>query len=112
MTPDDLDRVLSTDDNLEPSSDFVMNVMAAVRLSDVEPPALTFPWLRFMAGLTASSVMAAAGTILLLRSETALATVMAPLAQLAAVAPKLGYAAAAVLLSLGLASVPRLLSRG
>ena len=109
MTPDDLDRVLSTDDNLEPSSDFVMNVMAAVRLSDVEPPALTFPWLRFMAGLTASSVMAAAGTILLLRSETALATVMAPLA---AVAPKLGYAAAAVLLSLGLASVPRLLSRG
>jgi hypothetical protein len=111
MTPDDLDRILSTDDNLEPSSDFVMSVMAAVRLPDAEPPALTFPWLRFTAGLTASGVMAAAGTTLLLRSGTALTTVTAPLAQLAAVAPELGYAAAAVLLSLGLASVPRLLSR-
>jgi len=111
MTPDELDRVLSSEDELEPSSDLVTNVMAAVRSPDAEPPALGFPWLRFAAGVAASGVMALAGTVLLLRSGPALATVTAPLAPLAAVAPELGYAAAAVLLSLGLASLPRLLTR-
>ena len=106
MTPDELDRVLSSEDELEPSSDLVTNIMAAVRSPDAEPPALGFPWLRF-----ASGVMALAGTVLLLRSGPALATVTAPLAPLAAVAPELGYAAAAVLLSFGLASLPRLLTR-
>jgi hypothetical protein len=33
MTPDDLERILSSEDLLEPSSDFAMDVMAAVRLS-------------------------------------------------------------------------------
>ena len=111
MTPDELDRVLSSEDELEPSSDLVTNVMAAVRSPDAEPPALGFPWLRFAAGVAASGVMALAGTVLLLRSGPALATVTAPLVPLAAVAPEFGYATTAALLSLGLASVPRLLTR-
>lgn len=111
MTPDELDRVLSSEDELEPSSDLVTNVMAAARSPDAEPPALRFPWLRFAAGVAASGVMALAGTVLLLRSGPALATVTAPLVPLAAVAPEFGYATTAALLSLGLASVPRLLTR-
>ena len=111
MTPDELDRVLSSEDELEPSSDFVTNVMALARSPDAEPHTLRFPWLRFAAGVAASGVMALAGTVLLLRSGPAVATVTAPLAPLAAVAPEFGYATTAVLLSLGLASVPRLLTR-
>jgi hypothetical protein len=111
MTPDDLDRILSSEDDLEPSSDFSTDVMATVRWPETEPRSLTFPWFRFAAGLAASGVMAAAGTVLLLRSGPALIAVTAPLAPLAAVAPEFGYATAAVLLSLGLASVPRLLAR-
>jgi hypothetical protein len=62
-----------------------------------------------MAGLVASGVMAAAGTALLLVSEPALEAMTVPLAPLAAVTPDLGYATAAVLVSLGLATLPRLL---
>jgi len=111
MTPDDLDRILSSEDDLAPSSGFARNVMAAVRRRDAAPPALRFPWLRFAAGVAASGVMAAAGTVLLLRSAPALAAMTAPLAPLATVAPELGWAAAAAILSLGLAFAPRLLAR-
>jgi hypothetical protein len=110
MTHDDLDRILSSEDPLEPSSHFAMSVMDVVRRSQAEPPPLQFPWLRFVAGVGASAVMAAAGTVLLLPSGPALTAVAASFAPLAAVAPELGYATAAVLLGLGLASVPRLLA--
>ena len=111
MTPDELERILSAEDDLEPSSGFAARVLAAVRRPDAEPPALRFPWLRFAVGVAASGVMALAGTVLLLRSGPALATVTAPLAPLATAAPEFGYATTAVLLSLVLASVPRLLAR-
>jgi hypothetical protein len=55
--------------------------------------------------------MAAPGTVLLLLSAPALTAMTAPLAALGALTPELGYAAAAVLVSLGLASLPRLLFR-
>jgi hypothetical protein len=111
MTPDELERILSAEDGLEPSSGFAAGVLAAVRRPGAATPPLRFPWLRFAAGVAASGVMAVAGTVLLLRSGPALATVTAPLAPLAAAAPVFGYATAAVVLSLGLASVPWLLAR-
>jgi hypothetical protein len=111
MTPDDLDRILSSEDFVEPSSDFAMDVMAAVRQQAAEPSPLRFPWFRFAAGVAASGVMAASGTVLLLRSGPALAAMAAPLTHLASVTPELGYATAAVVVSLGLASLPRLLLR-
>jgi hypothetical protein len=111
MTQDELDRILAGEDPLEPSSAFAMDVMAAVRRLAEEPPPLRFPWLRFIAGLAALSVMAAAGAVLLLWFGPALKPMTAPLTQIAAVAPELGYAAAAVLLSLGLVTLPRLLAR-
>jgi hypothetical protein len=110
MTPDDVDRILSAEDQLVPSSHFAMEVMAAVR-RPAEPPPLAFPWFRFVAGVAALVVMAAAGTVLVLRAGPALAPVAAPFESLTAIAPELGYAMAATLLSLGLAAVPRLLAR-
>src|SRR5258708_3997794 len=87
MTPEDLDRILSSEDLLEPSSDFEMDVMAAVRRQAAESSPLQFPWFRFVAGLAASGAMAAAGTVLLLRSAPALAAMTAPLAALGAFTP-------------------------
>jgi hypothetical protein len=110
MTPDEVDRILSAEDQLVPSSHFAMEVMAAVR-RPAEPPPLIFPWFRFIAGVVALVVMAAAGTVLLLRAGPSLTPVAAPLEPLATVAPELGYAMAATLLSVGLAAVPRLLAR-
>jgi hypothetical protein len=110
MTPEDLDRILSSEDLLEPSKRFAMDLMTEVRRHVAESTPVPFPWFRFVAGLAASVVMAAAGTILLPLPAPALAGITAPLAALGMVTPELGYAAAAVLVSLGLASVPRLLS--
>jgi hypothetical protein len=111
MKPDDLDRILSWETPVEPSSDFAMHVMAAVRRQAAESPPRPFPWLRFAAGLAASGVMAAAGTVLVPRSESTLAALAASLTPFAAVTPELGYATAAVLVSLGLASLPWLFAR-
>jgi hypothetical protein len=111
MTPDELDRILSSEDLLEPSADFAMDVMARVRLQAAEPSPLLFPWFRVVTGLAASGVIAAAGAVFLLRFGPALAAVVAPLAQLVAFTPELGYAVAAVLVSLALASLPQLLFR-
>jgi hypothetical protein len=55
--------------------------------------------------------MAAAGAVLLPAIGPALTATVAPLAQLAAVTPELGYATAAHLVSLAFASLPRLLFR-
>ena len=111
MTPDELDRILSSEDALEPSSDFTVDVMARVRQQAAEPSPLSFPWFRAATGLAASCVMAGAGAVLLLRSGPALAATVAPLAQLDAITPELGYATAALLVSLALGSLPRLLFR-
>jgi hypothetical protein len=111
MTPDNLDRILSSEDRLEPSSGFATKVMDAVRRQAAEPPPLPFPWFRFAVGLAACGVMAGTGTVLLPRFETSFAVMAGPLAPLADVGPELGYATAALLLSLGLAFLPRLIAR-
>ena len=111
MMPDDLDRILSSEDLLEASSGFTANVMEAVRRQASEPPPLRFPWLRFATGLVACGVMAMTGTVLMPRLETTFAAMITPLTPLGAVLPELGYAAAALLVSLGLAIAPRLLRR-
>jgi hypothetical protein len=108
MTPDDIDRILSSEESLEPSSGFAMNVMDAVRRQAEEPPPLRFPWSRFATGMGACGVMAWTGTFVLPRFAASLS---APLAALGAIVPQLGYAAGAVILSLGLAALPRLLAR-
>ncbi len=110
MTPGEIDRILSSEDMLTPSSNFVTETMAAIRQQASEPSYLPFPWFRFAAGLVASGGMAATGTVILSRVEPVWGALAAPLAQLGRVAPELGYAAAAILVSLGLAFLPRLFS--
>ncbi len=102
-----LDRILSLDDVLEPSSGFPSSAMEAVRREAAAPASPPFPWARFGIGIAASGVMAA-GTLPLLDFQPALAGAFAPLA---AAAPELAYAAAALLVTLGFNSIPRVLSR-
>jgi len=51
MSDDDLDRILSRTDDLEPSSCFVKNVMDAVRQEASAPAPIAFPWKRALPGL-------------------------------------------------------------
>jgi hypothetical protein len=43
MTPEELDLILSSEDLLEPSSDFTVDVMARVRLQAAEPSPFVVP---------------------------------------------------------------------
>ena len=60
MTPEDLDRILMSDEALEPSSGFTARVMESVR----DPlPERRFPWVRFTVGFGTASVLACAGAL-------------------------------------------------
>src|ERR1700722_3976959 len=48
---DNLDHILSTDQNVVPSSAFVENMMAAVRREASTPVPISFPWWRVVPGL-------------------------------------------------------------
>jgi hypothetical protein len=50
MTQDDLDRTLSEETGMVPSTAFVGSVMAAVRREASAPPPIPFPWLRVLPG--------------------------------------------------------------
>ena len=93
---------------MEPSSGFASNVMDAVRREADATVTPGFPWVRFAIGLAASVGMAAAAAVFFLRFQAMSVAVFGPLA---AVAPELGYAAAALLAGLAFISLPRLLSR-
>jgi hypothetical protein len=108
---DDLDRILESDDSLEPSSGFASGVMDAVRRQAADAPSIPFPWARFSVGVAASVALAATGTVVLVRAEPALSAVATSLSPLAAVGPELGYAAMAVVASMALARLPRVFSR-
>jgi hypothetical protein len=105
MTTEDLDRILGSDDLIQPSSGFATAVMERVRQEASEPPALPFPWGRFALGLAASGVAAAAATALLMQNAPA---VLATLSPVASVAPELGWAAVSVLGGLLATRLPRL----
>src|SRR5262245_41191351 len=63
MRSDDLDRVLSTADDIVPSSGFVSGVMAAVRAEAQSPAPIPFPWTRMLIGLSACTAAIAAMAI-------------------------------------------------
>ncbi|SPF35072.1 hypothetical protein SBA4_1610015 [Candidatus Sulfopaludibacter sp. SbA4] len=54
MQDDDLDRVLSREEDIVPSSGFAGNVMDAVRSQASAPPPIPFPWGRAIPGLAAA----------------------------------------------------------
>jgi hypothetical protein len=108
---DDLDRILASDDSIEPSSGFASGVMDAVRRQAAEPPPIPFPWARFALGLAACVALAATGAVLLVRAEPVLLAVAATFSPLTTAGPELVYAAIAVIGSLALARLPRAFSR-
>ena len=54
MEHDDLDLLLSREEDLVPSSGFVAEVMDAVQREASTPPQIPFPWKRALAGLAGS----------------------------------------------------------
>lgn len=46
MNNDELDRILSQPDDIQPSSGFAVSVMDAVRAEAAAPPPIPFPWTR------------------------------------------------------------------
>lgn len=53
MSPDELHRALSAEEEIMPSSGFVANVMDAVRAEATAPPPIPFPWKLAIPGLAA-----------------------------------------------------------
>jgi hypothetical protein len=54
MWSDDLDLILSKQEEINPSSGFVVSVMNAVRREAAAPPRLPFPWKYALPGLVAA----------------------------------------------------------
>jgi hypothetical protein len=57
MKNDDMDRWLSKDPGIVPSSGFVLSVMDAVRSEASTPPPLRFPWKLALPGFVAAIVI-------------------------------------------------------
>jgi hypothetical protein len=57
MKHNDLDRILSTAEDIVPSSGFVNRVMDAVRLEAATPAPIPFPWKWAIAGLASWAVV-------------------------------------------------------
>jgi len=62
MTRDALDRILSAEDQIVPSSGFAASVMDAVRREAATPPPIPFPWKRALPGLVLG-IVALAGLL-------------------------------------------------
>ncbi len=59
MKPEELDRILSGDDDIVPASGLVASVMDLVRAEASAPPPIPFPWARLAWGLAAVLALAA-----------------------------------------------------
>jgi hypothetical protein len=53
MNMDELDRILSSETEIIPSSRFISSVMNSVRSEAAEPPPIPFPWKWAMPGIVA-----------------------------------------------------------
>jgi len=56
ISDDDIDRVLSREDEILLSSGFAVSVMDAVRREAAAPPPIPFPWKRALPGLVAGGL--------------------------------------------------------
>lgn len=105
---DELDRILSSEEPLIASSGFAGRVMDAVRESSETPLPLPFPWWRFSGGIAACLACTGSATLLVPRLQASLPAEAS--AQLSAVAPELGYAAALLVATLAAFGVQRTLA--
>jgi len=112
MRDDDLDRILSKEQEIIPSSGFVSSVMDAIQREEGAPPVIPFPWKRALPGLAAAGLamaaIFAAGVMLFAeRSETqqAPATLSSAFALVFEVWKTVGASWIALALALSFASV-------
>ena len=82
MTHGDIDRILSREEELLPSSGFAASVMDAVRREAALPPPIPFPWKRALPGLlvAALALIAVAGVFVAGLAQTIRHGVGGPLA--------------------------------
>jgi hypothetical protein len=79
---DDMNRILSREDEILPSSGFAASVMDAVRREAAAPPPIPFPWKRALPGLVVAALALAsalvAGVVALVHLARASATQQFP----------------------------------
>ncbi len=93
---DELDRILSEDEEILPSSGFAASVMEAVRREASTPPPIPFPWKHALPGLAAAALALVLGPVQAFRGGGSGAAAAAPLvAWVAALVPVLQAAVAA-----------------
>ncbi|HEX4495429.1 MAG TPA: hypothetical protein VIE43_07160 [Thermoanaerobaculia bacterium] len=99
MTPEDLDRILSSEERIVPSSGFAAAVLERTR--EATPPSVPFPWRRYLLGLLVLLAISGLWGWLGVRPRVAEAVGGAFDAVLAAVAdPRLGVPLAEAMASL------------
>jgi hypothetical protein len=94
MDDKEIERILSSEEHLVPSSGFALSVMEAIGEAEAEPQPARFPWWRLGVGVAACTGRAASFTALVHDLDPAAASA------LAAAAPELSLAAAVVLATL------------
>ena len=57
MKHDEIDHILSSEDEILPSSGFAVSVMDAVRREAAAPPPIPFPWMRALPGLVVAGLV-------------------------------------------------------
>ena len=72
MTPEELDRILSSEAHAGAVVSLRLECHGFVRREADQPAPLRFPWWRFAAGVAASGGMAVGGAVLLCSSECSL----------------------------------------
>ncbi len=112
MRDDDLDRILSKEQEIIPSSGFVSSVMEAIQREAGAPPVIPFPWKRALPGLAAAglamaAIFVAGARLFVERSETqqAPATLSSAFALVFEVWKTVGASWIALALALSFASV-------
>jgi hypothetical protein len=66
MTMDELDRILGSEESLQPSSGLADEVMKAIRREAETPAPLKFPWIRFIPGVAGGVTLVVTGIILMI----------------------------------------------
>jgi hypothetical protein len=59
MKPDEIDRILGSEEPIVPSSGFTASVMETIRSNAVAPEPISFPWRRAIPGVAAGAIAVA-----------------------------------------------------